>query len=1614
MRRFGWMCLVLGVVAVGGCKKKEPPPGEGAPVIPDDPPDARSSVKTGRESAEAVHGDAVNLAVQTANGHDLRLTRNRTGLSLRVRPPAGVGTQWSLKARILDPDGEVLAAATLGAEAAHDGAVMVELPFVPQAEQWPVLRLEYIFREAGGQYDERALFALTRFREGLAVKVLAPDTLLAGSTAAIRIVVTSPATGKPVAAAEVTVSLGGKDLLTSKTGIDGTVEDAMQVPEDAMGGRLIIVVKKRPVRQEVSINVKIKTETRVLLTTDKPLYQPGQTMHLRMLALRRPSMKPRSQVQATLEVIDPKGNKVFKKVAPTTEQGLAFAPFELASELNLGTYRVRAVIEGAEAERTVEVKRYTLPKFKVSVKTDRPYYLPGSAMVATVESAYFFGRPVAGSVTAMLEAQDVGWSKVSQHDGKTDEHGLWRFEVPIPESLVGQPLAKGHALVRLTAKVTDSAGQDETQSATVPVSSAPLVLDLIVPGGRIVPGVTNELLALVSTPDGRPSAGTLVSARYGDAPAQKETTNALGVAVFAIQGGAEREVLLSASTTSGESAQRAVPVQLGEGEVQVLLSIDTPSLRVGDLLKATVRATGGLDRVFIDLIRDGQGIVTSTVELKDGVGTFELLMAPDHAGTLLVQAYQIGRDMTLLRDARPIVVVDARDLLVKVDEPAGKTWRPGDEASLHLQVQDAAGKPAAGAALGVQIVDEALFALADERPGLERAFFAIDQELLKPKIEVGTLTASDVLAPDTETRQSAAQVLSAAATATWTPAITVDSFKRDADVIHKAFEGRIEKDAESIWSAFKDLDDDVTPKQLAKRVWKELEVEDGLADPWGNAYRLDVPEGVEEVREFTVRSSGPDEIMDTGDDLTLSTSVFMERERKVREEAMPRPVMMAPVPSGASGNAPGNAPAGPATRVRQHFPETLYVNPLILTDDAGRAEVRVEMADSITTWRLSAFASDAEGRLGSATAGVVVFQDFFVDLDLPESVTQNDEIAIPVAVYNYRKRDDAVALTLNGEGAFERLDGQEPIVVTLAAGEVKGATFRIKALQAGTHPLTLDARASESADAVKRTVRVIPDGTEVVFTKSGGLDGAVSVDLDIPKDAIDGGTTLLVKLYPGSFSQVVEGLDAMLRMPSGCFEQTSSTTYPNLLVLDYFRRQKRSLPEVEVKALSYINQGWQRLLTFEVPGGGFSWFGQEPANRVLTAFGVQEFADMAKVYDIDPAVLERTRAWLVKSQEPDGSWKPDAAYLHQENWGDVQSGSFLVTAYIARALALSGYKGDGLGKALDWLKSRWGERKDAYSLALVGGALAEIEPTGTATGQVLDALAALAERSPDQKLAHFGAGVRTAVYGDGLTASIETTAMAALAFMRSKRHMELVTPALSWLVQAKDEAGTWHATMPTILALSALVAAITESTSESELKVTVNLDGKSVQEWLLASANSDVLNIADLSKAATPGKHTVELVPAGQGTPLWQVSSSHWVPRGTTPPPVPPAFDMTVDYDKSKLAQDEVVTATATVTSRLEAAAHMLVLDLAIPPGFEAMLQDLDDAVAKKTIARYRLGGRQLIVYLEEVAPRGTFALTYRLRAKTSVKASTGVSRVYEYYEPAQEGRSAPKVMVVE
>ncbi len=147
-----------------------------------------------------------------------------------------------------------------------------------------------------------------------------------------------------------------------------------------------------------------------------------------------------------------------------------------------------------------------------------------------------------------------------------------------------------------------------------------------------------------------------------------------------------------------------------------------------------------------------------------------------------------------------------------------------------------------------------------------------------------------------------------------------------------------------------------------------------------------------------------------------------------------------------------------APRERSYFPEALYINPEIITDQHGLASISIPMADSITTWRMAMIASTTRGALGTGTSSLKVFQDFFVDLDLPVTLTQGDRVSIPVAAYNYAASRGDVALTLKQENWFALSNDVAEKTIAVEPNRVGGSQFTLEAKQIGKFKLTLSAK----------------------------------------------------------------------------------------------------------------------------------------------------------------------------------------------------------------------------------------------------------------------------------------------------------------------------------------------------------------------------------------------------------------------------------------------------------------------------------------------------------------------------------------------------------------------------
>jgi hypothetical protein len=164
-----------------------------------------------------------------------------------------------------------------------------------------------------------------------------------------------------------------------------------------------------------------------------------------------------------------------------------------------------------------------------------------------------------------------------------------------------------------------------------------------------------------------------------------------------------------------------------------------------------------------------------------------------------------------------------------------------------------------------------------------------------------------------------------------------------------------------------------------------------------------------------------------------------------------------------------------------------------------------------------------------------------------------------------------------------------------------------------------------------------------------------------------------------------------------------------------------------------------------------------------------------------------------------------------------------------------------------------------------------------------------------------------------------------------------------------------------------------------------------------------------------PGTNRIVFKVDGQGTFAYQISSSYYLPWQAVPPTLEKdkLVDIQVSYDRTTLAVNDQVGVTALVRLTKAGTARMTLVDLGVPPGFTVVSDDLEAAVKARTIARYELTGRQIIIYLEEFTSAKPVTIRYHLQAKFPLRAKTPSSTTYDYYNPGVTGTQAPLQLTV-
>ena len=1339
---------------------------------------------------------------------------------------------------------------------------------------------------------------------------------------------------------------------------------------------------------------------RSYIQTDKPLYQPGETIWFRA-DLRATGTLLGQTSGLTMQLVSPRGAVVATKRV-LAKDGVGANDFALAPDLDGGEYTIKLVSDdGTTDDKKIIVASYEAPRLQKTVELLRKAYGEGDQVTAAIEvkrptGEPFAGKPLSGIVT--VDDQEIARVQlVTDKDGKAAAH----FQLPAH-------IAHGDGLFTLLA---DDGGVTESIQKRIPIVLHTLQLSMFPEGGDLVEGLPGRVYFAARNTMGKPAdvEGRVLDDR-GELVAKVRSIHD-GMGSFELQPQADRSYHLEIDKPAGITAKFDVPAAKDGGcELRSVPGGGADHLRVA--VTCTVART-----VLVEAVLRAKRLAGGALDVKAGAPSLVELAVPASAqGAVRVTLFAAkdlrARDPWAGPEAAPVplaerLVYHGRGEDLKITLTADrKQYAPRDPVTLHLRTTDPDGKPVA-ASVGLAVVDDTVLSFADDKSAALRAHLYLEPELGATDadpIEEPNYYFSDK--PDAAAAMDALLATRGYRRFVWQPVFNPPPPPPVSETTAALDENGVEGGAMPMGRAA------LAPMPMRKAPMHLAHAERGAAavgghgrDRIGGGFAKDIdrpaPPPVDNAKVIDGRFqglavAGKRKVLD-GDLARADDGADDGLVANGEWQGGWAPVRVFPVPQYTRGYD------GPRT----DFRETIYWNPDVKTSAAGTADVTFVTSDAIAAFRATAEGVSAGGVPGEGQAELRSKMPLSLDAHLPVEVTSGDEIQLPITITN--ETDGALDAQLAAQfgTAFQLAsvpDALHPAgAIHLAPHAQTTLAFPLRVVATdGDAKVNVTLSTLGLHDELAKTIHVVPRGFPFEVSASGtARPGAPERhDFDLT-GALPGSMDATVTMYPSPLASMTQGMAALIREPGGCFEQTSSTNYPNVMIMSYLAANDASDATLVAHTEDKLEHGYKLLTGYETPSKGYEWFGHTPGHEALTAYGLMEFSDMSKVYGVDHAMVERTAAWLMTRRDGKGGFKRSAEAL--DSFG--RASETTTNAYIMWALA-EAKRTTGLDKELAVQKDLGTTTKDPYLLSLATNT-ALLTGAAEAHGMVERLVAMQA------KDGSFPGAKESITMSGGESLTIETTSLAALALIKASPNDEYepaLRSAVAWLDTKRSGFGEWSNTQGTILALKALTAYSDHARQmRAAGEATLVINGEPAGTIAFDKGRKDALVWNGLGAKLRPGHNTIELRLAGGGALPYTMAVSY---RAARPQSSPAAkVSVTTQLATDHVKAGEGVKLRARVVNKTAGGIPMTIARVGIPGGLVFQTWQLKELRDKGLVDFYETRPREVVLYWRALPPNAVKDVELDLLASVPGTYEAPATSAYLYYT-AEDKAWAPPVQV--
>ncbi|MCA1592882.1 MAG: hypothetical protein LC754_09580 [Acidobacteria bacterium] len=575
--------------------------------------------------------------------------------------------------------------------------------------------------------------------------------------------------------------------------------------------------------------------------------------------------------------------------------------------------------------------------------------------------------------------------------------------------------------------------------------------------------------------------------------------------------------------------------------------------------------------------------------------------------------------------------------------------------------------------------------------------------------------------------------------------------------------------------------------------------------------------------------------------------------------------------------------------VRKIFKDTAFWQPAVVTGADGKASVKFDLPDNLTTWRATARAVTADTRVGTAVEKVVERKDVIIRVAMPRFLTAGDTVTLSGIVHNYLKADKTTQISIDVGGA-RLLDSATQTVTIPSQGEYR-INWRVNAPATGELKVLAKALTDTESDALELGIPIVPRGLKNTRAESVAIaddDAEKTFTYNLSANADPNARSFRVEVAPSIAGTLFGALDYLTSFPYGCTEQTMSSFLPNVIVSQALRSVQTATIKDTNNITRKVNKGLRRLYNYQHEDGGWGWWKDDETDAFMSAYVVDGLAQAKRAgYEVDETRLERAREKLKGMIEQGKTEKGDAI--------DAESRAYMIYAFVE--------SGTGGERYLDGLFNNRGQLQP-YGRALLALALKE-------RGDVKRAAAVAGEiertASVNDRDAHWSSK-RRAMHDIEETDDVEATALSVKALARISPQSETLPKAARWLVTSRKHGYYWLSTKDTAFAIFGLTDYLKVSKElEPDYNVEVYLNGEQVlaHQMSAADATSAQTFVISRKNSEVGGASELRVVKHGHGMLYLSTTLVHYTNDEETAAQATPQLKLTREYSRLRVVEGD-------------------------------------------------------------------------------------------------------------